>query len=239
VAGGRWQVANLPMIQRSYTKELLDEDDIPFEHIKKNMQELETINTLLGGHSITLKGLKALLGNRRQIHICEVGCGGGDNIKALIRWCRSENVDARFTGIDIKDTCIEYAKENLAGHHNIQWIRSDYKDVHFDYKPDIIFSSLFCHHFTDDELAEIISWKNNNSTIGFFINDLHRNTIAYHAIKLLTRIFSSSYLVQHDAPISVQRGFSKHDWIAIFDKTGVEPKISWEWAFRWLITVKK
>ncbi|HLO80604.1 MAG TPA: hypothetical protein VK166_06580, partial [Chitinophagaceae bacterium] len=80
------------MNKRSYTKELLDEEDIPFEHIKKNMQELETINTLLGGHRITLKGLAKLIGNRKQIHICEVGCGGGDNIKAMIKWCRHKNI---------------------------------------------------------------------------------------------------------------------------------------------------
>jgi 2-polyprenyl-3-methyl-5-hydroxy-6-metoxy-1,4-benzoquinol methylase len=226
-------------MNRSYTKELLDEDDIPFVHIKKNMQELETINTLLGGHRITVKGLKLLIGGRKQIQICEVGCGGGDNIKALNRWCDAHNIHATFIGIDIKDSCIAYAHENLADLDNVSWICRDYKDVKFENKPDIIFSSLFCHHFTDDELLEIVRWKNANSLIGFFINDLHRNAIAYHSIKLLTKIFSSSYLVKNDAPLSVQRGFIKTDWKAIFNKAGLDPDISWEWAFRWLIIFKK
>ncbi len=226
-------------MNRSYTKELLDEDDIPFEHIKKNMQELETINTLLGGHRITIKGLKELIGNRKQIHICEVGCGGGDNIKAMIKWCGDKKIQASFTGIDIKETCIDYARENLAGNDNIHWIHSDYKDVHFENKPDIIFSSLFCHHFIDEELSDIVRWKMENSKLGFFINDLHRNPIAFYSIKLLTRFFSSSYLVKNDAPLSVQRGFSKKDWLNIFNKAGLSPRISWEWAFRWLIICKK
>ena len=63
--------------QRSYQKEFLDGDDIPFADIKKNMQELNTINTLLGGHAITVKGLAALVGNRKKITVCEMGCGGG------------------------------------------------------------------------------------------------------------------------------------------------------------------
>ena len=46
--------------KRSYQKELLDQDDIPFEDIKRNMQELDFINTKLGGHKITLAGLKLL-----------------------------------------------------------------------------------------------------------------------------------------------------------------------------------
>lgn len=38
---------------RSYQKELLDGDNIPFDDIKQNMKELNIINTLLGGHDIS------------------------------------------------------------------------------------------------------------------------------------------------------------------------------------------
>ncbi|RZL98962.1 MAG: SAM-dependent methyltransferase, partial [Pedobacter sp.] len=55
---------------RSYEKELLDADDIPFDDIQQNMQELNTINTLLGGHGITIKGLKKLAGDSAPLSIC-------------------------------------------------------------------------------------------------------------------------------------------------------------------------
>jgi 2-polyprenyl-3-methyl-5-hydroxy-6-metoxy-1,4-benzoquinol methylase len=226
------------MNHRSNQRELLDRDDIPFEHIKKNMQELETINTLLGGHKITLAGLRHLLHGSRQVHICEVGCGGGDNLKAIMAWCRKKNISATYTGIDIKDTCIEYAKENLAG-EPVNWICSDYKEVQFDSKPDIIFSSLFCHHFSDDEVAGIFRWKYENARLGFFVNDLHRNIIAQRSIQILTQLFSSSYLVKNDAPLSVKRGFREQDWITIFNKSRIQGDLSWKWAFRWLVIVKK
>ncbi len=47
----------LSLKQRSYQKELLDDAQIPFEDIKRNMQELAVINQKLGGHAITKKGL--------------------------------------------------------------------------------------------------------------------------------------------------------------------------------------
>lgn len=226
---------------RSYKKELLDGDNIPFEDIRLNMQELEKINTLLGGHNITVKGVKNLLNGKQPVHICEVGCGGGDNIKAIRKWCEKNQIKAKFTGIDIKDTCVAYAQDNLGTDAHTDLICSDYKNVSFNQKPDIIFSSLFCHHFSENELTDIINWKYENSKTGFFINDLHRHPLAYHSIKWLTRMFSDSYLVKNDAPLSVQRGFSREDWISVFNKTGrdLKPGISWEWAFRWLITVKK
>lgn len=50
---------------RSYQKELLDEDEIPFAHIKQNMKELDFINTWLGGHKITLDAFKYLSKGKR------------------------------------------------------------------------------------------------------------------------------------------------------------------------------
>ena len=103
-------------------------------------------------------------------------------------------------------------------------------------KPDIIFASLFCHHFTDEELIKMMAWMKANSTLGFFINDLHRHPVAYHFIKLTSRLFSSSYLVKNDAPLSVLRGFKKQDWQNILQKAGIRNyTIEWKWAFRYLV----
>jgi 2-polyprenyl-3-methyl-5-hydroxy-6-metoxy-1,4-benzoquinol methylase len=221
--------------KRSYEKELLDGNNIPFEDIKVTMKELEVINSYLGGHAITLQGFKKLLSTRRSISVCEIGCGGGDNLKAIYRWAAKNNINVKCTGIDINPECIVYAKANCKG-MNIHFIVSDYKYAMFEEKPDIIFSSLFCHHFTDDELASMLKWVKGNSRIGFFINDLHRHPIAYYLIKAITRLFSRSYLVKNDAPISVMRGFARKEWENIFEKAGVTNYTTeWKWAFRHLI----
>ncbi len=46
---------------RSYQKELLDEEDIRPELLFQNLRELEFINKYLGGHRISILGLKRLL----------------------------------------------------------------------------------------------------------------------------------------------------------------------------------
>jgi ubiquinone/menaquinone biosynthesis C-methylase UbiE len=135
---------------RSLKKELLDQDDISFEDIALTMKELDFINTHLGGHSITIKGFKKLLENRKEISVCEIGCGGGDNLYTINKFCRRNNIISSFTGIDINNDCIVFAKGNTQI-ENVNFIVSDYKNVFFNKeKPDIIFSSLFCHHFTDE-----------------------------------------------------------------------------------------
>lgn len=223
--------------KRSYHKELLDRNDIPLDDIKQNMKELDFINTYLGGHQITIAGVQFLLKKTtvKKITICEIGCGGGDNLRAVRKWCSGKNIAVKLVGIDINPDCITCAgsgKEN----EGIEFITADYRAVNFQEKPDIIFSSLFCHHFTDEELQQQFSWMKEQSQLGFFVNDLQRHFLAYYAIKILSCVFSKSYLVKNDAPLSVLRGFSKKEIQNIISRAAIHPiKLQWKWAFRWLL----
>lgn len=238
--------------QRSYKKELLDRDDLPFEAIQKNMEELDVINSKLGGHAITIKGLQTILQGKLfqtpilqantfgaeglPISVLEIGCGGGDNLRVLRDWAAQKNIPVQLTGVDINEACIHFANAQPRN-AGIQFICSGYKAVSL--QQDVIFSSLFCHHFTDAELVEMLQWMQRYSSTGFFINDLHRHPAAYYSIKVLTQLFSKSYLVKHDAPLSVQRGFTKRDWMQLFQKAMLPNcTIHWQWAFRWLITYR-
>ena len=222
--------------KRSEKKELLDGDNIPFDDLALNMIELNTINTYLGGHQISINGFKKLTTNKKQISIVEIGCGGGDNLKAIENYCNKHNIKIQLKGIDINQEIITYA---IAQNKNLTCVCMDYKQVKLETKPDIIFSSLFCHHFSQEELVTQIQWMKSNSTIGFFINDLQRNKMAYWSIKLITQLFSKSYLVKNDAPLSVKRGFVKTDWKTIFEKAAIQNYcIQWKWAFRYLIIFK-
>lgn len=221
---------------RSYQKELLDGEGIPFADIAQTMRELNTINTLLGGHAITLDGFKKLAKHKREITVCEIGCGGGDNLVAIVNYCKEKQIKVHCIGIDYNSECIAFAKQNEYLKEHTQFICSDYAQVYFENNPDIIFSSLFCHHFTDEVLALQLKWMEQNAELGFFINDLQRHWLAYYLIKILTQVFSKSYLVKNDACLSVARGFIKNDWENIFSKSGIRLyQIQWKWAFRYLI----
>jgi 2-polyprenyl-3-methyl-5-hydroxy-6-metoxy-1,4-benzoquinol methylase len=222
--------------KRSYQKELLDRDDVPFEDIKRNMQELETVNKYLGGHRITVKSISPFLyQHKAPLVICEIGCGGGDNLKVISKWFAAKKTDIKLIGIDINKECIAYAKQTCKD-LNAEWIISDYRLANLSPKPDVIFSSLFCHHFTDEELVIQLQWMRENATAGFFINDLHRHPVAYYSIKWLTKIFSKSYLVKNDAPLSVLRGFTKKEWQRVLRAARLDNySLKWKWAFRWVI----
>ncbi len=226
----------IDLSRRSYTKELMDSDQVPFADMAVTLKELNIINTRLGGHAITIDGIKQLNRSANTLTICEIGCGGGDNLSAIYRYCTGHKIPVRFIGIDMNKECISYAKQEYP-ELPCQWICNDYAKVDLvESKPDIIFSSLFCHHFTDEQMVFMLQWLKQNSLRGFFINDLHRHWLAYYLIKYITRFFSRSYLVKNDACLSVSRGFRRNEWEALMQQAGVSNySITWRWAFRWLV----
>ena len=218
-------------MKKSYQKELLDADEISEADLIQNLKELKFINTYLGGHDVIKKGLKRF--GKEHHKILEIGSGGGDNLMML----KKNFPENEYAGLDIKEVCIAYSSSLDS---EIFWIKEDYKKHQPEKTYDLIFNSLFCHHFDDESLVEMLKWMNKNSTKGFFIGDLHRHKLAHFSIKFLTKLFSKSYLVKNDAPLSVQRGFTKKEWEILLKKARIENySISWCWAFRHLIVVKK
>lgn len=218
----------------------MDADNIPFAAMAQTLKELNIVNTRLGGHTITIEGVRRLAETASSVTICEIGCGGGDNLFTVHKYCSKKKINARFIGIDINPECIVFAKQQYP-QMNCKWICSDYilADLSND-QPDIIFSSLFCHHFTDEQLIQMLRWLNKNSKAGFFINDLHRHVLAYYLIKYITKFFSRSYLVKNDACLSVARSFRKKEWQVLFQRASLSiHSIHWKWAFRWLVISKK
>ncbi len=228
--------------QRSYQAELLDAPDIPRELLFQNLRELDFINKTLGGHSITIAGIKQLVTDKNKTyHIVDIGCGGGDALKYIARWARAYGFDVVLTGVDMNADAIAYLNSNCKSFPEIKGRVSDYRDyLKFNPSTDIVHCSLFCHHLKDDELKELFFYMKKYADIGFIINDLERNAIAYYSIKLLTRLFNGSSLVKNDAPLSVLRGFKKKELVSLFEEAGINDVIiKWKWAFRYLVVGKK
>lgn len=225
---------------RSNKKELLDLTDLPKKDLFRNLKELDLINRYLGGHAISVNALEEVLSKIKFEHIphlADIGCGGGDSLRAFARWKNKSQISITLTGIDLKEDCIEFCVENSIQHPEISFIRNDYRLALEEFKVDIVHSALFCHHLEDGEIIDLIRFCLDKKVI-LVINDLERNPFAYYAIKWITKLFSTSYLVKNDAPLSVLRGFKKKEWKFLIQRAGaVHFSVKNKWAFRHLIII--
>jgi SAM-dependent methyltransferase len=223
---------------RSYQAELLDAPDIPKDLLFQNLRELDFINKTLGGHSITIAGIKQLVTDKNKTYtIIDIGCGGGDAMKHIANWAKANNYKVKLFGVDMNADAIDYMNDNCKGYSEITGVVSDYRDyLKSNTDVDIVHCSLFCHHLKDNELIELFTYLKQYAKVGFVINDLQRNRFAYYSIKVLTRLFNGSSLVKNDAPLSVLRGFKTKELDDLFMKAGItNVSIKWKWAFRYLI----
>jgi SAM-dependent methyltransferase len=220
---------------------MMDDPDIPIQLLHKNLGELDILNRYLGGHSISISGIKQLITDRQKIyHIVDLGCGSGDVLKYIARWARSNKFQVKLTGIDRNPDAIKYLNINCSDYSEISGIVSDYKDfLETGPKIDIVHCSLFCHHLKDNELLELFSYLKIYALDGFVINDLQRSSVAYYTVWFLTRLLRGSTLSQHDGPVSVLRAFTRTELEKLLQTAGVkEISIQWRWAFRYLVVVK-
>ncbi|AFM03679.1 2-polyprenyl-3-methyl-5-hydroxy-6-metoxy-1,4-benzoquinol methylase [Bernardetia litoralis DSM 6794] len=238
---------------RSYKKELMDDLNLASKDLKKNLDELEFINTTLGGYKVLTSALDTLYKenkissnkenqNTKMLTLADIGSGGGDTLRQIARWFDKKNIETKLTGIDANDFMINYAQNKSKKYPQINYEKLNVFDIDSknENKYDWATMSLFCHHFTDEELILIFKNIQKLTSKGFIINDLHRNPIAYYSIYFLTRLFNGSYLVKNDAPLSVLRAFKKQDLINLLDKAGIEKyRIKWQWAFRFQVIVEK
>jgi 2-polyprenyl-3-methyl-5-hydroxy-6-metoxy-1,4-benzoquinol methylase len=227
--------------KRSNELELMD---LPFEKkedLFENLKELEIINKLTGGPSLSFSAIKKILKNHtKEIHIVDIGFGAGDLLVYILKNQHQLNCKIKLTAIDL----LPQAKEYALLHHpqlkdNVTFEVCDYRHwFNSGNKADLIIASLFCHHLNDEQLVEFFEHIKKNCSIGAVINDLARSPIAYYGIKIPTQLFSKSRFTKNDAPLSVLRGFRKQELITLLNKAQIKHySLQWKWAYRYLLTI--
>jgi hypothetical protein len=222
---------------RSIKKELLDAEQIPETDLFQNLKELHVINSLLGGYQISLNALKKIDFNNQPLKLVDIGSGGGDTLKTIFNWSKKNNKEIKLYGIDLKRTCVDYSNQNEPN-ESLNFICDDYRNIHLHVNEvNIIHASLFCHHLSTIQIIELIQFAIKHKAI-LIVNDLERNRFAYYSIKFLTMLFSKSYLVKNDAPLSVLRGFKKNEWLVMIQQAGAKKyTVKNKWAFRHEVVV--
>ncbi len=221
----------------------MDEAAAAGEDLFYALRELELFNRFLGGQRASLKGLKYLLGGRRQdaLQILDLGTGAGDIPASMVAWARANGLRLKIVAVDFNPRICAWAKERWSALGEVEFLQADVFHLPFAKESfDVVHSGMFLHHFAREEAAHLLCNMYALCRRGMIINDLHRHPFAYYSIKWLTRLFSRSAMVRHDAPLSVLRGFSETDLRELVVLGQLEKSaIKRRWAFRYVLTALK
>ena len=226
---------------RSQLPEKMDDPAVAEKEVVQALRELETINQYLGGYAVVLNAIRKIEREKPVLSIMDLGCGGGDTLRVIAKRARRKNHKMVLTGIDWNPVMTKYAVFQSQQYPDVAYkTMSIWDDALLKEKAEVTMNSLFCHHFDDAELVQLINRMQVLCTRYTVINDIHRHWLAYYSIKWITAIFSKTFLVRYDAPLSVARSLTRKEWQKILEKAGIRNYyIKWMWAWRWQIIIPK
>jgi len=225
---------------RSNKSEIMDDFTMKGELLRDTLDKLGSINKWLGGNRITIDGIEQLLAGKpkdKTYSIIDLGCGHGDILRLVADFGRKEGYKFKLIGIDANQDTIDYANELSENYPELTFRNEDIFSNEFQkINYDIALTTLFLHHFKEEEIVDLLSSLSNKTTLGIVVNDLQRSEIAYGLFKLLGLVISN-YMIKQDGLTSILRAFKREDLERMSNKLNLKSQIRWKWAFRyqWLV----
>lgn len=233
--------------KRIHNPELIDfPENLSAREMERMLSELRQVNRWLGGQTAVLGPLRdAVLqlfhsSDQGPIRIVDIGSGSADIPVAIARWARRQGIAVRVLAVDLSEKTCLVARQLTASFPEITPIQADALNLPLAPKScHIISFSAFLHHFKSEEVIRVLRVGAEAAKGPIIINDLHRSWFAYSGIRVLTRLFSQSSAIRHDGPLSVRKGFRRHELESLVRAAGLEtPGARWRWAFRWVLTAE-
>ena len=223
---------------RSAATELMDTEIVDAEDFGRCLSDLATVNRLTLAARPTLAWLRQAtrdLPRGTPLAILDVASGHGDMLRAIRRWGDRRGLVLRLDGVDLNPYSAVAATAATPDGMEIRFHTADV----FTYAPaeptDFVISSLFTHHLADADIVRFLRWMEATARRGWFVNDLHRHPISYHAFRLMSAVAGWHRFVQHDGPVSIARSFRRADWQGLLAAAGVPGAVRWHVPFRFCV----
>jgi SAM-dependent methyltransferase len=186
------------------------------EQLRACLQDIARTNRWTFAYRPVLRWLDAFRGAPsalgRPLRILDIGSGYGDTLRRIERWASARGIAAELTGLDLNPDATAIASEATPATSKIHWVSSDV----FAYTPtrpvDLVVSSLFAHHLSDEEIVRFLQWMEQHARLGWFIGDLSRAAVPYYFFRAIAKCARLHPFVQYDGPVSIARSFVPEDW---------------------------
>jgi ubiquinone/menaquinone biosynthesis C-methylase UbiE len=204
--------------------EMLD-GPVPLADLRECLADIARLNALFGGRSLTLlhvKQLAARLPPLQTLTVLDVGTGGGDVPREIVRWARRMRRPIRLFALDREPAAARVTLDLGRAYPEIAVLQGDAVDLPVrSGSVDVAISSLTLHHLDEAAAVRHLAEMDRVARHGIVVNDLMRSRTAYALVWLATRLFTRNRMSRHDGPMSVQRAYVREEVRALCEKAGL------------------
>jgi ubiquinone/menaquinone biosynthesis C-methylase UbiE len=229
--------------RRRPSREWLDDSHrLPISDIRKNLEDLRSINTWGGAGTLERHlddRIRALASSGGPVRILDVGAGSGDVAGRLQRGLRGRGHRATVVALELRwrhlrtgraMTAAEAtpAAPALAG----DAFRLPFADASFD----LAISTLFFHHFSPEQNRTLLGEMWRVAPHGVALLDLRRHRAPALFVSLAGPLFFRSRVSVHDGLASVNQAYTASEALSIARGTVPLARVRRVFPFRWLLT---
>jgi SAM-dependent methyltransferase len=198
-------------------------DSLSDADARGSLQDLIRINRKWGGHSTLRKLLASNAPQGGVFSLLDVGAASGD-MGAVVRECYPA---ATVTSLDYR---LSHLSEGEG-----QKVAGDAFQLPFAKRSfDFVFCSLFLHHFTNDQVVELLRGFAAVARRAVLLIDLERHPVPYYFMAWSRPILGWDPVTVHDGTISVEAGFHVDQLKSLAERAGLRDVRARSWwpAFR-------
>ena len=228
---------------RILESEDIDDPELEKEKLYGALHGLSRINFLSASAGTVWSPIRRLAQRLKNDHlrILDIATGAGDIPVSLWRKGQRAGLKLEILGVDISDRALDFSRERSAACGNdVQFRRLDVFSDEIPVGYDVIVSSLFLHHLTDEQEGKLLAGMARATNHLVLVNDLRRGRYGLTLAYLASRLLTSSPVVRVDAIRSVRAAFSLAEVRAMANSAGMKgADIRRRWPARYLLSWEK
>lgn len=194
--------------ERFIVPEMLDH--APPDVTRASLRDLARINRYLGGYYVLGRLFAGVVKTTDSFSVLDIGAASGDMGAAIRR---------RYPHAQV--TSLDYKGEHLAQAADPKLVADAF---HLPLRPasfDFVFSSLFLHHFANDQVVELFRGFRSVARRAVLAIDLDRGPLAYHFLPNTRWLFGWHDITVSDGQISVAAALKKDELLALALRAGL------------------
>jgi SAM-dependent methyltransferase len=214
----------IPSRARGNAAELLDQPNLDLRELSVNLRDVARLNRWFGGTRPVLAEVVRISNERGltgRISVLDIGTGGADIPRALVRWGESHGLAVEVVACDQHKQVVAVAAAFTSGHESITVLRADALALPFAPGSfDFVTCSLLIHHMSEDEAVSLLQKLRELPRHALIACDLERSRGGRAAAWLATRLVCRGRLTRHDGPVSVLRAYTLDELRTLSDRSG-------------------
>jgi len=204
--------------------EHLDQANLDSRELRICLNDVERLNRWFGGASAVLAEVGRIVrqrGLKGSIQVLDIGTGGADIPRAMVRWGTRQRLSFRIVACDRHAAIIGVAAAACSGAASISILRTDalalpFQPGHFDF----VTCSLMMHHLPEEHAIRLLEGLRELPRRALIVSDLRRSRLAYAGVWLGTHLVCRSPFTRHDGPVSVRRAYTLDELRALSRRAG-------------------